>query len=124
MDQIKHVASTVPWMVGVGNHERDYPTTSESPARQELSFFTGTDSGGDCGVPTAFRFIMPGAAEEPMADSPWYGFDFGPVHFTVMSTEHNFSVGSKQYAFIKEDLAGVDRAKTPWIVFAGHRPMY
>lgn len=42
------------------------------------------------------RFIMPGAAEEPMADSPWYGFDFGPVHFTVMSTEHNFSVGSKQ----------------------------
>ncbi|CAN0583569.1 unnamed protein product, partial [Ectocarpus sp. 12 AP-2014] len=29
-----------------------------------------------------------------------------------------------QYAFIKEDLAGVDRAKTPWIVFAGHRPMY
>ncbi|CAM9341268.1 unnamed protein product [Ectocarpus sp. 12 AP-2014] len=124
MDQIKHVASAVPWMVGVGNHERDYPTTSESRVRQELSFFTGTDSGGDCGVPTAFRFIMPGAAEEPMADSPWYGFDFGPVHFTVMSTEHNFSVGSKQYAFIKEDLAGVDRAKTPWIVFAGHRPMY
>ncbi|CAM9187858.1 unnamed protein product [Ectocarpus fasciculatus] len=124
MDQIKHVASTVPWMVGVGNHERDYPTTSESPVRQELSFFTGTDSGGDCGVPTAFRFIMPGAAEEPMADSPWYGFDFGPVHFTVISTEHDFSVGSKQYAFVKEDLAGVDRAKTPWIIFAGHRPMY
>lgn len=44
----------------------------------------------------ADRFIMPGAAEEPMADSPWYGFDFGPVHFTVISTEHDFSVGSKQ----------------------------
>lgn len=45
---------------------------------------------------TPDRFIMPGAAEEPMADSPWYGFDFGPVHFTVMSTEHDFSPGSKQ----------------------------
>lgn len=39
---------------------------------------------------------MPGAAEDPMADSPWYGFDFGPVHFTVMSTEHDFSPGSTQ----------------------------
>lgn len=42
------------------------------------------------------RFIMPGVAEDPMADSPWYGFDFGPVHFTIMSTEHDFSPGSTQ----------------------------
>lgn len=42
------------------------------------------------------RFIMPGPAKEPLADSPWYSFDFGPVHFTVISTEHNFSRGSKQ----------------------------
>lgn len=26
--------------------------------------------------------------------------------------------------FIEEDLSGVDRAKTPWLVFTGHRPMY
>ncbi|CAM9727911.1 unnamed protein product, partial [Hapterophycus canaliculatus] len=56
LDQIEPVASAVPWMVGVGNHERDFPATSASAARQELSFFTGTDSGGDCGVPTAFRY--------------------------------------------------------------------
>lgn len=55
MDQIQPVASRVPWMVGVGNHERDFPTTSTSTTRAELSYFTGTDSGGDCGVPTAFR---------------------------------------------------------------------
>ncbi|CAM9954384.1 unnamed protein product [Hapterophycus canaliculatus] len=67
---------------------------------------------------------MPGEAEEPMADSPWYGFDFGPIHFTVMSTEHDFSPGSKQHEFIEEDLSGVDREKTPWLVFTGHRPMY
>lgn len=29
-----------------------------------------------------------------------------------------------QFAFIKKDLSGVDRTKTPWLVFAGHRPMY
>ena len=39
---------------------------------------------------------MPGEAGAAMADSPWYGFDFGPVHFTVISTEHDFTPGSKQ----------------------------
>lgn len=42
------------------------------------------------------RFLMPGEAGEAMADTPWYGFDFGPVHFTVISTEHDFTAGSKQ----------------------------
>lgn len=29
-----------------------------------------------------------------------------------------------QYDFLTEDLSSVDRSKTPWVVFAGHRPMY
>lgn len=32
--------------------------------------------------------------------------------------------GSEQYEFIVTDLAAVDRQKTPWVVAAGHRPMY
>lgn len=55
MEQISPVASKVPWMVAVGNHERDFPYKSSSTARKDLSYYTGTDSGGDCGVPTAFR---------------------------------------------------------------------
>lgn len=47
------------------------------------------------------RFTMPGPAEDPMGDSPWYGFDFGPIHFTVMSTEHDFSPGSTQVHLIR-----------------------
>eukprot|EP00752_Nemacystus_decipiens_P007459 g6665.t1 len=124
LEEIEPVASAVPWMVAVGNHERDYPSVSVSSTRRQVSFYTGTDSEGECGVPTAFRFPMPGAAEEPLADSPWYSFDFGPIHFTVMSTEHDFSRGSEQYEFIEEDFSRVDRTKTPWLVFAGHRPMY
>ncbi len=38
-----------------------------------------------------------------------------------MSTEHNFTVGSKQYNWIKETLAKIDRSVTPWVVFTGHR---
>ena len=41
-----------------------------------------------------------------------------------MSTEHDFSPSSPQYAFIKNDLAGVDRTRTPWLIFLGHRSVH
>jgi hypothetical protein len=31
---------------------------------------------------------------------------------------------SEQYAFLAADLASVDRRRTPWVIFNGHRPMY
>ena len=55
---------------------------------------------------------------------PRYSFDYGLAHFTVMSTEHDYSPGSRQYNWLKKDLEDVDRRKTPWVIFAGHRPMY
>lgn len=42
----------------------------------------------------------------------------------MMSTEHAFAPGSKQYEFIKADLEKVNRHETPFLVLAGHRPMY
>ena len=42
----------------------------------------------------------------------------------LMSTEHNFDIGSEQHAFIQKDLTAVNRSATPWLIFAGHRPMY
>ncbi|CAI0560320.1 unnamed protein product [Linum tenue] len=57
-------------------------------------------------------------------DKPWYSIEQGTVHFTLISTEHPWSDGSQQLEWIKTDLASVDRSKTPWLVFAGHRPMY
>ena len=58
------------------------------------------------------------------ADETWYSLNYGPVHWLVISTEHAFAAGSKQYDFITADLAAVDRAKTPFLLVAGHRPMY
>ena len=46
------------------------------------------------------------------------------VHTIVMSTEHDFTPGSPQYAWIERALANVDRTVTPWLMVAGHRPMY
>jgi len=41
-----------------------------------------------------------------------------------MSTEQDFRNNSVQWNFLKQDLAAVNRSKTPWIIFSGHRPMY
>ncbi|EDQ86017.1 uncharacterized protein MONBRDRAFT_28659 [Monosiga brevicollis MX1] len=111
-DQIEPIATTLPYMTAIGNHERDWPNTT--------SAMHGTDSGGECGVAYETRFLMP----TPTLDDVWYSFDFGVMHLVVISTEHNFSVGSPQYEFVKKDLDQVNRKNTPWLVFAGHRPFY
>ncbi|KAJ4778499.1 Purple acid phosphatase [Rhynchospora pubera] len=112
LKQIEPYASRVPYMAAIGNHERDYPGSG--------SFYSLTDSGGECGVPYGTYFQMPVSA----TDKPWYSIEQGPVHFTVISTEHDFTSGSEQYTWINADLASVNRKTTPWVVFTGHREMY
>ena len=41
-----------------------------------------------------------------------------------MSTEHDFTADSEQLQFLDDHLKKVDREKTPWLIFTGHRPMY
>lgn len=48
-------------------------------------------------------------------------YDVGIIHFVGMSTEHNYTRGSEQYAWIENDLKSVNRSLTPWIIFGGHR---
>jgi len=76
----------------------------------------------------------------------WYSFDYGMAHFLVFDTETDLGVGlvgpdefgggqndadgsfggykDQQHDFIINDLAGVNRDDTPWVVVAGHRPWY
>ncbi|KAL5827264.1 hypothetical protein ACOSQ3_019099 [Xanthoceras sorbifolium] len=109
---ISPVASRVPYMTAIGNHERDYVNSG--------SVYVTPDSGGECGVPYETYFPMP----TPAKDKPWYSIEQGPAHFTVISTEHDWSVNSEQYKWMKNDMASVDRSRTPWLIFTGHRPMY
>ncbi|KAA8537299.1 hypothetical protein F0562_027014 [Nyssa sinensis] len=109
---ISPVASQVSYMTAIGNHERDYVDTG--------SVYFTPDSGGECGVPYETYFPMPTSAK----DKPWYSIEQGSVHFTVISTEHDWTKNSEQYEWMNEDMASVDRSRTPWIIFTGHRPMY
>lgn len=85
----------------MGNHEADYPG---------FEYFNGTDSGGECGVPTRTLFPMPW----PSFEEPWFAVATGPLLVVHMTTEWDFTPGSAQYDWIKATLGAVDRAATPW----------
>ncbi|EDO31661.1 predicted protein, partial [Nematostella vectensis] len=124
---IEPYATLVPYMVGIGNHEQDHTSGgAKDPSGAPGDGFHpwwgdfGDDSGGECGVPMYQRFRMPDNGNALW----WYSFDYGSVHFVMMSTEHNFTRGSPQYEWLERDLRGVDRKTTPWVILGGHRPMY
>lgn len=117
----------------MGNHEYDHigrqhegsgaPSGGWHPTWGNL----GDDSHGECGVPTAARFNGTGSARPGVVGSNgvfWYSFDEGIVHVVVLSSEHNWTRGSRQHTWLEADLASVDRATTPWVVLATHRMMY
>eukprot|EP00960_Hanusia_phi_P038891 753651-Hanusia_phi.AAC.2 len=114
--QIEEISTRIPWMVGIGNHERDWPGTGS---------YGRTDSEGECGVPFELRFPMPysgdRSATKKVLDMPWYSFEKGPLHIIVLSSEHDFK---SQTPWLIADLKSVDRKVTPWIVVSAHRPMY
>lgn len=70
---------------------------------------------------------MPGGTESLM-----YSIDIGPLHVISLSTEvyYFLNYGLKtlvnQFLWLERDLkkANKNRAKVPWIIVMGHRPMY
>jgi len=127
---IEPISSRIPYMVTVGNHEYDHTGSRLDPSGAPSEGWHppwgnfGDDSRGECGVPTAARFSGTGSSVAGANGVFWYSFDEGPVHVTMLSSEHEWTVGSRQYEWLAADLAAVDRAATPWIVLATHRMMY
>ncbi|EFJ16694.1 hypothetical protein SELMODRAFT_421831 [Selaginella moellendorffii] len=88
------VASKTVYMTAIENHKRDYPGSG--------SLYNTPDSGGKCGVPYQTYFRMP-------VQDRWYSMAISPVHFTVISTEHDWSLTSEQYTWMKSNLESVNR---------------
>lgn len=116
MKQIEPVASKIPWMASIGNHEMGWSESWE-PSQ---------DSGGECGVPfnAHFPFAAQNATVPWQERESWYSFAYGPVYVVMLSTEHDYTHGSPQHTWLASTLAAVDRKVTPWLLVTGHRPMY
>ncbi|KFY82131.1 hypothetical protein V500_10800 [Pseudogymnoascus sp. VKM F-4518 (FW-2643)] len=131
-NQTEEISSIKPYMVGPGNHEANCDNGSDLTIclPGQLNF-------------TGYRthWNMP-SAESGGVGNFWYSFDHGSVHFIQFNTETDFpnapdepggegaenagpfAPSGAQLAWLKKDLASVDRKKTPWVVAAGHRPWY
>ena len=127
MSLIEPYSVLAPYMIGIGNHEQEHIVGGEKdPSHAPGNGFHpswgnyGHDSGGECGVPVYNRFHMPENGNQPW----WYSFEYGLVHFTVLSTEHNFTQGSPQHTWLRNELSSVDRSRTPWLIVSCHRAMY
>ncbi|KAF4727369.1 hypothetical protein FOZ63_007215 [Perkinsus olseni] len=113
------IGMSYPLVASVGNHE--YVSFNNSEGwYPDFGNYKFPDSGGECGVPFSHRY--------PVGDGSkanyWFSFDFGLVHYVMMSTEHNYLNGSAQHQWLADDLASVNRTKTPWVIVTGHRPMH
>ncbi|KAM7262895.1 hypothetical protein ACFE04_000578 [Oxalis oulophora] len=104
---VEPYASSRPWMVTEGNHEVEtfpiiYP--------QGFKAYNA-------------RWKMP--HEESGSNSNlYYSFDVAGTHVIMLGSYTDFDSNSDQYHWLRTDLAGVNRQRTPWIVVLLHAPWY
>uniref|UniRef100_A0A6G1SKV5 Purple acid phosphatase n=1 Tax=Aceria tosichella TaxID=561515 RepID=A0A6G1SKV5_9ACAR len=114
MRLMEPIAARIPYQTTVGNHEIA-ANFSEYNHR--------------------FTMINRGAINHGAQNNFFYSFNAGPIHFVAFSTEFYYfleRVGLEplvdQWNWLKEDLRHAtseeERAKRPWIIVFGHRPMY
>lgn len=107
----------------------------EAPLVQHIPFlvsFGNHDfSGGDAGAYiNRYRMPQQTGRSEGLGNFYW-SYEHGPVKYVSMCTEVgleknlcNYAPGSAQYKWLQHEFATINRTKTPWLILAGHRPMY
>jgi hypothetical protein len=116
MQNIEQVASSIPYMVSIGNHEN---------SGLNLAHYT-----------ERFRHMPSGPGRVHTENGPapnnwWFSWDAGLVHYVSISTEAYFDslmtlrLG-EMFTWLKKDLkaANKNRANVPWILVNGHRSVY
>ena len=130
------LTSTVPFMALPGNHEVEYDGRDASKVMVHYSKrfrFPGSYAHASAAAAVG-RGTLPGQQSgyhyawdiEYEGGSSYYSFDAGLVHFLSLNTynTHSSGPGSPMYDFADEDLASVDRRKTPWVLVGMHAPFY
>lgn len=73
----------------------------------------------------SYMYRYPNSHHRVGSDSMlWTSFEAGPAHVLQLCSYAGFEAGSVQYKWLSEDLAAVNRAKTPWIIAMWHTPWY
>ncbi len=145
-DEMAVVTKEKPYMVGPGNHEANCDNGGTTDPNTNISYTVSICMPGQTNF-TGYinHFRMPSDISNGTGNF-WYSFDHGMAHFIQLDTEtdlgHGFispdepggseaensgpfnPVMNAQTTWLANDLAAVDRSKTPWVIVAGHRPWY
>ena len=128
MNRLQPLASSLPFMTLPGNHEATCNEIIPTLCSDMHKNFTAYRA----------RFNMPSLPSGGV-DNMWYSFDYGLVHFVSISTETDFPGAPEgpgsylnagpfgdQMGWLERDLAAAvaNRARVPWILVGGHRPVY
>ncbi|XP_078436884.1 purple acid phosphatase 18 [Wolffia australiana] len=105
-DLVEPLASSRPWMVTQGNHEKEYMSFLVS----EFRAFNA-------------RWRMP-FEESGSPSNLFYSFDVAGAHVIMLASYADYGGGSQQMAWLKADLAKVNRKRTPWLLALFHVPWY
>lgn len=99
--KIENLSSVVPYMTGPGNHELWYNFKAYKT-----------------------RWTMPNFEH---TQNMFYSVNVGTLHLSMINTETFLDTGNIDVAqndWIKRDMAAINRTQTPWLIAAGHRPLY
>ena len=112
MIQNKQVSQSIPIMVAPGNHE------------VEGRHMCGNNDVKEEFISYRRRFYMPTAQFAEFRNT-YYSFDVsGFAHFIVLCPYCAYDSQSNQYKWLMDDLKGIDRTKTPWVLVITHEPFY
>jgi len=109
--KVEPIASRVPYMTTPGNHELWFNFTA-----YKARFWMPTPVAGE---------PRPAAYDTSM----YYSLNIGSLHLVMYNTETWYDTANMdkaELAWIKSDLeaAAGNRGDQPWIIAAGHRPLY
>lgn len=102
---IQSSAARIPWQVIEGNHEQEV-------VEGELGFLAYEK-----------RFHTPSVFSESNTNL-YYSYEVAGLHVIMLGCYADFTRKSQQYAWLEDDLAKVDRSRTPWLIVGMHAPWY
>ncbi|KAF9609076.1 hypothetical protein IFM89_012516 [Coptis chinensis] len=103
---VQPLASTRPWMVTQGNHEKESIPLLESGFQSYNA-----------------RWKMP-FKESGSSSNLYYSFEVAGVHVIMLGSYASYDEYSDQYNWLKADLSKVDRHRTAWLLALFHVPWY
>jgi hypothetical protein len=128
MNNIQPISSTQAYMGIPGNHE--------TTCNEATPFVCPSNERNYTAYRTRWEFNN---AASGGTQNMWWSFDYGMAHFIQVDTETDFPNSPEgpgtylgggpfgnQLAWIENDLqkANANRAKVPWIIMNGHRPVW